>query len=387
MSKKIAILTDGIYPFVIGGMQKHSFYLCKFLVNLGADVTLVHCVTNGQPVEHDSVLQEMEIDATDRFKSICLKFPAPGKLPGHYLKESYLYSRMVFDNIKDEISEFDFIYAKGFAAWHLLSLKEKGKKFPPISVKFHGYEMFQPPASFRSRLEFMMLRSPVKYNNKNSDYVFSYGGKISKLIREIGIANDRIIDIPTGIEANWIKRTPPTKKQGITKFMFLGRYERRKGIEELNKVIQMLLHEEHEFEFHFVGPIPSSKFIKHEQITYHGKIMEKDKLQEIMDQMQVLVTPSHSEGMPNVIMEGMARGLAVIATDVGAIEMLIDDQNGWLISPNNEQELTHAMLKAMNLTADELVLKQLKSIEKVAENFTWEKVSAQTLKEVEQLTL
>ena len=49
--------------------------------------------------------------------------------------------------------------------------------------------------------------------------------------------------------------------------------------------------------------------------------------------------PSYSEGMPNVIMEAMSRGLAIIATDVGAVSKLVDEENGWLINPRGLEKL------------------------------------------------
>ena len=38
----IALLTDGIFPFVIGGIQKHSYYLVKYLAQEGIKVDLYH---------------------------------------------------------------------------------------------------------------------------------------------------------------------------------------------------------------------------------------------------------------------------------------------------------------------------------------------------------
>ena len=50
-----------------------------------------------------------------------------------------------------------------------------------------------------------------------------------------------------------------------------------------------------------------------------------------MDNCDILICPSYSEGMPNVILEGMSRGLAIITTDVGANELLVSNENGKLI--------------------------------------------------------
>lgn len=367
-------------------MQKHSFYLTKFLVKLGVDVTLVHCVGSGDTlIPHQRVLNVMHLEDTPKFKSICLQFPRPDWMPGHYIKESYKYSTMTFETIEGELKDFDFIYAKGFSAWHLIDQKQKGLAAPPVGVKFHGYEMFQPPASFKSRFEHMLLRGPVKFNNINADYVFSYGGKITPIVSDLGIPAENIIEIPTGIESNWcIEKIAP--EEGKRNFLFLGRYERRKGIEELNAVLKQILSQE-DFRFHFIGPIPDKHKITSDKVIYHGKIMEKERIQEIMAKCQILVTPSHSEGMPNVIMEGMSRGLAPIATDVGAVQIQVNNSCGWLIPPADSTALKKAMIEAIHMDQKTLDHKRNSALNRVRDNFTWETVSSNTLAELQRLII
>ena len=380
---KLALLTDGVYPFVIGGMQKHSYYLARFLAGRGVDVTLVHCVPYGKKLPSEKeVRKKMELSDCPNFRSICLHFPQPGTTPGHYLKESYLYSVKVGAALGD-IHAFDFIYIKGFAGWDIMRRKKKGESLPPIGVKFHGYEMFQRAPSFKLKLQHWMLRKPTRYNNVNADVVFSYGGYITPLIEKIGVPSDRIVEIPTGIEASWVRSTVPVSG-AKRKFLFIGRHERRKGVEELTEVINRL-SDRTDFEFHFVGPISPTRYIKSDAVTYHGKVMEKGALQAIVDSCEVLVTPSHSEGMPNVIMEGMARGLAVIATDVGAVPAQVDDVNGWRLPPGDVEALHVAMLTAIEMNPIQLDQKRQASRQRVLDDFTWEAVSERTEMELRAL--
>lgn len=377
---KILILTDGIYPFVIGGMQKHSFYLAKFLVKKGQQVTLVHCVPHGKKLPlHEDVLKAMDLEPTNNLETIAVSFPKAGMLPGHYLKESYLYSKIIYEKLKNRLVEFDFIYAKGFSAWYLLHEKQKDKSIPPVGIKFHGYEMYQKPPTFKARLQNVLLRGPVKWNNLHADYVFSYGNKITDIIQSIGVYNDRIIEIPTGIDSSWIRSS--ITYSGKVNFVFIGRYERRKGIEELTKALKNILSIE-SFHFHFIGPIPTTQRIVSDKVSYHGSITDTEKIKEIMDLCQVLVTPSHSEGMPNVIMEGMARGLAILATRVGAIEVIVNDENGWLIQQGKSEILEATLIEIIN--TDNLVIgdKQSASLKKI-ELYKWDSVAAQTLCEIE----
>ena len=54
----ILLLTDGITPFVTGGMQRHSANLAKYFTLAGAKVSLVHCVENGKSQPSDQEVNE-----------------------------------------------------------------------------------------------------------------------------------------------------------------------------------------------------------------------------------------------------------------------------------------------------------------------------------------
>ena len=47
---RIAIFTTGIYPYITGGIQKHSYYLAKYLAKNKIYVDLYHYVLRDQPL-------------------------------------------------------------------------------------------------------------------------------------------------------------------------------------------------------------------------------------------------------------------------------------------------------------------------------------------------
>ena len=66
----------------------------------------------------------------------------------------------------------------------------------------------------------------------------------------------------------------------------------------------------------------------------------------------VLVNPSLSEGMPNVVLEAMALGTPVVATAVGGVPSLITDgQSGLLVSPGDAPAISDALLRLGNDSA------------------------------------
>ena len=122
---RIALFTDGIFPYVVGGMQKHSFNLAKYFARNKVYVDLYH--TNKS--EYDIFRLEFFSEEEKRYiRSLVVKFPSLGNFPGHYIRESFEYSRMIFDLFSKNSSDVDFIYAKGFVAWKLLYEKRKGYK-------------------------------------------------------------------------------------------------------------------------------------------------------------------------------------------------------------------------------------------------------------------
>lgn len=376
----ILLLTDGITPFVTGGMQRHSANLAKYFTLAGAKVSLVHCVENGKSQPSDQEVNESLFggDAHKLYKIYTYNFPVKGKMVGHYIRNSYLYSKLILEDL--DLNDVDFVYAKGFTGWHYMELKKKNTSLPPIGVKFHGYEMFQKKVSFKEKLKALLLKGPTTWNNENADVVFSYGGKITDLIlRNTKVSKDKIFDFTSGIGEEWLVNSESLKQSSNNvKFVFVGRYETRKGINELNVALNKLLKTEN-FEFHFIGPIPEEAKIKHEKLVYHGEINNKESIQEILDEMDVLVCPSHSEGMPNVILEGMARGLAILATDVGAVEFIVSESNGIIIPPLNQKSLESAIVSFSNLPKEALFKLKVNSFNKIQNEYLWDKIATKIL--------
>ncbi len=68
-------------------------------------------------------------------------------------------------------------------------------------------------------------------------------------------------------------------------------------------------------------------------------------IKEIMSMVDVFILPSLWEGMPNVLLEAMALGRAIVATRVGGVEELIDDgASGILVAPGDEEQLAEAII-------------------------------------------
>ncbi|MEP7334206.1 MAG: glycosyltransferase family 4 protein [Actinomycetota bacterium] len=71
---------------------------------------------------------------------------------------------------------------------------------------------------------------------------------------------------------------------------------------------------------------------------------DRDDVPELLAQAQVFVLATCSEGMPVSVLEAMAAGLPVVASDVGGVgEIVVDGETGLLVPPGDEAALERAL--------------------------------------------
>lgn len=78
--------------------------------------------------------------------------------------------------------------------------------------------------------------------------------------------------------------------------------------------------------------------------TLHGWQKDKSRLRELYQRAHVVVNPSLYEGMPNVVLEAMACGLPVVASEVPGNESLVrSGETGYLYEPGDGDALCAAL--------------------------------------------
>ena len=126
------------------------------------------------------------------------------------------------------------------------------------------------------------------------------------------------------------------KAEGLT-VGFVGRLEKRKGIETLVAAIPSVLKAVPEAKFRFIGAvlnhaasgIPYDKWIrlrlpKHtDRLEFSGKY-PLERMVEAYDSLDICVFPSLWENFPNVCLEAMAAGRAIIASSAGGMAEMLD---------------------------------------------------------------
>jgi glycosyltransferase involved in cell wall biosynthesis len=378
----ITLLTEGIHPITLGGMQKHSYNLAKYFAQQQIYVD-VYYYNNDNAANIELNFSENELIYLNFIE---VKYPISRKFPLHYFYDVYQYSKNIYNILKNNLHKTDFIYIQGFAGWFTLNQFKNTKNAPKTGIHFHGYEGFQPAADLRSYLQEQMVVPFLKKNISKADYIFSLGGNITKIIEnKLHINPKKIIQIPIGIDIKSIDIDKKKPNNSPKKFVFVGRYSRRKGIEELTQTIKNLVIENAELSMTFIGPIPENLQIKAPNIYYTGAISDENRIFEILHNADVLICPSYAEGMPTVILEAMANKCAILATNVGAIDELVSDQTGWLIPYGNQKILQQKMIEIIGLDTVSLQQKQQAAQALVLKHYTWHTVIQQTIQELKNI--
>ncbi|MCW1311247.1 MAG: glycosyltransferase [Candidatus Parvarchaeota archaeon] len=167
--------------------------------------------------------------------------------------------------------------------------------------------------------------------------------------------------------------------------LFVGRLEDVKGVDILIKAIDIIKKENsRDLVVGVVGEGPLKeeykKLVKElnleDNFRFLGVRRDIDGLMKIS---KVFVLPSRWEGLPMVILEAMANGIPIIATNVGGIPEVIEDGvDGFLVKPEDPSALSERILLALNNPS---ITEQLKrnAFEKVKKEYSIEKYTERIL--------
>jgi glycosyltransferase involved in cell wall biosynthesis len=151
--------------------------------------------------------------------------------------------------------------------------------------------------------------------------------------------------------------------QGLT-ILFVGRLDKNKRPERFVRLASILTqrYPHAELQFQIAGDgeerlalEATAKLVDlgPDKLSFLGDCAN---MSSIYDAADILVSTSDREGTPNVVLEGMARGLPVVATSVGGTRDIVRDGRGILVKPGDENALVEAVA---NLILDEDLRRRL----------------------------
>jgi glycosyltransferase involved in cell wall biosynthesis len=147
-----------------------------------------------------------------------------------------------------------------------------------------------------------------------------------------------------------------THEEGKSIVSFIGRLSEEKGIVNLIKAIPLILQERHNISFLIGGDGKLKKIIEKyvsdnnlvENVEICGWIRH-DELLKYFIKTRLLIIPSFTEGLPNIMLEAMASCVPVAASNVGAIpDVIVDEETGFILENNSPECIAKNVLRALN---------------------------------------
>jgi glycosyltransferase involved in cell wall biosynthesis len=182
------------------------------------------------------------------------------------------------------------------------------------------------------------------------DFNFTMASKIvvysPKMVESMGLGKYRQKIYADGyhgyLDTTHFKITTPLESRPID-IGYIGRLTGEKGILQLVDSYPMLVNSGRNLKFQIIGngSLLDEINLKLHQNGCFDKVtvtpwVPNNDLPEYFNQIKLLVVPSYTEGLPKIILEAMACGTIVLATNVGSIpDVITDGKNGFLISNNS----------------------------------------------------
>lgn len=148
--------------------------------------------------------------------------------------------------------------------------------------------------------------------------------------------------IPNFINNDYIIQEDRKINNEIRNVVFIGHVRREKGIEEVLAVASQF----EEITFHIVGPITEHyyDYIPKTNVRLRGAVSSQEVQKYLMD-CDLFLFPTYSEGFSIALLEAMASGIPIIATNVGANKNMIEKNGGVIVEPMNIDSIIEAINK------------------------------------------
>ena len=170
-------------------------------------------------------------------------------------------------------------------------------------------------------------------------------------LRREGVSSTRIAVVPNGIELAGFTVRPPGPGQVVTT---VANLRRGKGHDVLLRAAAKVLRRHPGVRFLLVGDGPLKGELEGEarvlgiagSVDFVG---HRDDVSAVLASSDLFAFPSLMEAFPNSVMEAMAAGLPIVATEVGGIpELIANGRNGLLVPAGDSDALAAAIVRLLD---------------------------------------
>ncbi len=370
------LLINYEFPPIGGGGSYASYKLAKKLVDLGYEIDVV---TMG----YKNLPRKEQVGDINIFRMPGIRSKKHSSNIIEMLVFIVLAVPQVYSLVKKNqylINHTHFIFPTGVLA--LIIKKLTGLRY---FITAHGSDV-PGHNTERFKLEHKLFLPLWKAVLRNSERVTCASGYLSNLIND-GLANNvvpQLTVIPNGIDINEFKFQSKKEK----KILLLSRIFKFKGFQYFLEAIKDLSLD---YEINIVGDGPYlSELIKISQrldlkVNFKGRVeKESQEFHDLFNTSSIFVFLSEKENFPEVLLEAMSAGMAIISSDAGGCREVVGDA-AILVEPRNQVAIRKSLLMLIN---DESLQRALgeKAKARIEKEFNWSKISRSYKEIIESLS-
>ncbi|MCX6251555.1 MAG: glycosyltransferase [Bacteroidetes bacterium] len=251
-------------------------------------------------------------------------------------------------NFKPDLIHVHILTRHGLIAWFC---KLSGKI--PYLVSEHWSRYFPENGSYKGRVRKWLTKKVVR----NAAALITVSEKLKNAMIDLGLGLTKYYTVPNVVDFNFFKPDSTIKNRDKKEIVHVSCFEdKSKNISGFLNVLKTLTKKRSDFICRFIGEGPDLEIMKtyasvlglNEDIVVFTGLKEGNELLKLMNSADFLVLSSHYETFGTVIAESFACGVPVIATEVGIVPEIVNQDNGICIPVNDDLAMIRAMETMLN---------------------------------------
>ncbi len=354
------ILQQCIYfPPEVGGLESHVYYLCRDLVRLGHDVTML------------TSRSKSETPAEETIEGIrVLRTWFPGKTTAGWTAHTIA----TIPTFRRLARQADVLHAQTFASAPPGMLVRRGST-KPLVLTLHTSHFLRMAKKARWK---PVLRRIIAA----ADYLLA----ASEEIRDVALSlypHPRAEALTNGVDTNLFRPVEPApapaRTTGRWRLIVPRRLFEKNGVEYLVRAVP-LMAARLDVEAVLVGdgPLRSSLQSLAREVGVADRVhflgaRPNTEMPELLSAADVAVIPSLMEATSVAALEAMSCGRPVAASNVGGLPQIVDETVGTLFRPADPQDLADRVIAL--LTASDRAERGVRARERVVAHWSNERLA------------
>ena len=299
-----------------------------------------------------------------------------------YTWKAFWFSRKLIKKNKYSLTHSFFTVPCGALSWFFY----KWNKIPYI-VSLRGSDV--PGYSERFSIIYKLITPFIKSIWRNSESVIANSSSFKELALRVD-SEKKIKVITNGVALDEFKpKALKEEREESRNFKVLcgTRITPRKGFRFLIKAVKKLNDKNHKIILQIIGEGNEQRKLENlvaeldlkNEVEFIG-VVKRNKISEYFSSARIFVSTSLNEGMSNAMLEALASGLPIVATDTGGTaEMVKDGLNGFVIKMKDVQDTADKIEKI--ILHEEMEKRMAKESRVLAESMSWKNVAKRYWKE------